>query len=299
MLLTVLSALSVAFAGCGSTGTTDIIPPITGVVVRAEPLSSGRGCGTAPGQLFKYTVLVFGLNPADQDKPQAEQRRDEFVAGNIYDCFTDGAFVDLPTLPVPGGSIYAMEVYAYNRPAYVAALGTGLETTLRRLQDNRVALLADGGGAQQRSAIEADLKALRATKPTYSTTCSAEQLGLVQSVAVCKQPQLNADPASVELRLATFTKGGTTVACDDQYVSVRVTYTVGGVRSAPTEKRCSTLTAGGLVPETVTISPAQAPASYVFDVTLLRSDGAAIGSTTCGAETSPGLTSVAGCKPIP
>ena len=99
---------------------------------------------------------------------------------------------------------------------------------------------------------------------------------------------------------AKFTKAsGDSVACDEQYVTVRASYGVGGgVRSPLVDKRCSTLTAGGLVPETITISPAQAPASYVFDVTLLAADGTTVGSTTCGADTSPGLTSVADCKPL-
>ena len=90
------------------------------------------------------------------------------------------------------------------------------------------------------------------------------------------------------------------VTCDDQYVAVRTTVRIGsGAASAPTDTRCSGLGDAGLTSATITISPAEAPASYALTATLLRADGTALGATTCAAETSPGLTSTAVCQPLP
>lgn len=286
-----LGVAGAGLAACGSTGSGESIPPITGVTVRAETLTAGRGCGTAPTQLFKYAVVVFA--------------RGEYVAGNVYDCFTDGTFVELPDI---GTSLYTMEVFAYSRAAYVAAGGDAVAAIMARLNANHAVLGTDAGGPPQREAIEADLKRLRSTNPTYSTTCTAEQLGLVQTLAVCKPLQLGAggigvpaQPASVVLSLAKFPKAdGSFATCDDQYVAVRTKFRVGGVDNpATTDTRCSALGETGLQPVSVTISPAVAPASYVFTATLLRADGSTVGTTTCGAETSPGLTSAAVCQPLP
>lgn len=277
-------------AACGSTGGGEAIQPITGVTVRAETLTAGRGCGTAPTQLFKYTVVVFA--------------RGEYVAGNVYDCFTDGTFVELPNI---GTALYTMEVLTFSRAAYVAAGGEALGALLARLNANHAALATDAGGAPQREAIDADLARLRSSNPTYSTTCSAEQLGLVQTLAICKPLQLGAGgvggkapPASVVLSLAKFPRSdGSVATCDDQYVAVRSKFRVGAVDGPSTDTRCSALGEKGLQPVSITVSPAEAPASYVFTATLLRADGATVGTTTCRAETSPGLTSAAVCQPLP
>jgi hypothetical protein len=297
-LFSLAMSVSVGVAACGTTGSADTIQPITGVTVRAETLIAGRGCGIEATQLFKYAVVVYA--------------RGEFAAANIYDCFTDGTFVELPDI---GVSRYTMEVFAYSRAAYVASGSNAIDALMGRLNGNQAALRADAGGAAQREAIAADLRVLRSTKPTYSTTCSAEQLGLVQTLAVCQPLQLGSagigaptGVAAAVLSLGTFPStdvndaGVVTagvVTCDDEYVTVRSTVRVGNVESAATDTRCSALGDGGLEAVSITISPAEAPASYLFSVTLLRADGSTLGSTTCGAETSPGVTSTAVCQPLP
>jgi hypothetical protein len=294
LLALVTVAVSVIVGGtvaaCGTTSTADVIQPITGVTVRAEAVTPTPGCGTGSTQLFKYAVVVSA--------------RGEFAAGNVYDCFTDGTFVNLPDI---GSESYAIEVFGYSRAGYVAAGGDAIGALMGRLNTNRGNLDADAGSPAERDAIEADLKILRNTNPTYSTTCSAEQLGLVQTLAVCEPLELGSAgigeptlPASVVLGLASFPgAGGSVVTCDDQYVTVRSKYRVGTIESSTTDTRCSVLGAAGREPASVTISPAEAPASYVFTVTLLRADNSTLGTTTCGAETSPGVTSTAVCQPLP
>jgi hypothetical protein len=276
---------------CGSTATTDIITPITGVTVRAEMLTAGRGCGTGATQLFKYAVVVFA--------------RGAFAAGNLYDCFTDGTFVELPNI---APDVYMLDVVAFNNVAFVAAGGNGISAIFQRLNENHLALGVDGGDhVAEQAAIDADLQLIRALNPTYSTTCTGQQLELVQTLAVCKPLQVGAGgiqnpltPASIVLSLASFLRAdGTTLTCDDQYTTVRATIPGSDGGGITTDTRCSALGDGGIQPVSLTISPADAPATYSFPVILLRADGSTVGATTCGAETSPALTSTAVCEPLP
>jgi len=254
--------------GCGSTSASDTLSPITGITVRAETLTAGRGCGRAPTQIFKYAVAVFGRNPNDLAK------LDTWVAGGVYDCFTDAQFVNVPS---SGGSFdYSLQVFAYNEAAYRAA-----------------------GDAEVKAAA-LNPSNLPRTNPTLTTTCTAQELDQVQSLAACQPLVIGAggagaagtpaQPASVVLSAASFaTAAGGTVLCDSSYTMVRYRADANGTPGTTTDTRCNT---------TITISPAVAPASYAIQVALLRSDGTVVGETTCGAETSPGLTSSATCQPI-
>src|SRR6185436_3995006 len=89
IVLLVGAALLAWFAACAGAGSTSGITTITGIVVRAETLTTGHGCGDKAEQLFKYGIVVFGKNPGDD-------RFEVPIAGNVYDCFTDGTFVRLP-----------------------------------------------------------------------------------------------------------------------------------------------------------------------------------------------------------
>lgn len=285
---------------CGSSASSDTLVPITGIVVRAETLTTGRGCGIAPTQVFKYVAVVFGVNPADANKAGVDQRHDEFVAANVYDCFTDGLFVDLP---VSGGSTtYEVQVFAYNKAAYDIARGDPargdeLKGIATRLQVNRSALVNDGGPAD-RIAIMQDLERLKATNPTYTTKCNALEIQSVQSLAICDPLAVGGEglgvkaaPATITLSAASFTTAkGTVVRCNEDYTTVKYRSGPSGVFGAATDAPCTSA---------ITISPAAAPASWVIEVALIRSDMMVLGQTTCGAETSPGLTSPAVCKPIP
>lgn len=292
-------------SACGSTSTETLFPPITGVTVKAETLTTGLGCGTGATQIFKYAVVVSTPVPNAPDAPKV------YAASNLYDCFADGTFVDLPDI---GIAKYDIKVYAYSRAAFTAAGDNAIATIVNRMSRNRAFVQADAGGANELAAIAADLVLLRSTNPTYSTTCVATQLQLVQSLAVCDPLSLGTTgldkgndagapgDATVLLPLARFDKTGTPsgVTCDDQYVTVRTTVRVGsGAASPPTDTRCSGLGDGGLTSSTITIAKAEAPASYAFTATLLRADGTTLGATTCGADTSPGLTTTATCQPLP
>ncbi|MDB4938164.1 MAG: hypothetical protein JWP87_5136 [Labilithrix sp.] len=261
---------------CSGTGTSDTLSPITGVTIRAESLTASRGCGRGTTQIFKYAVVILGRNPSSTGT------FDVFIAGNVYDCFSDAQFVSLPASA--NSFEYDVQVYAYNEAAYQAA----------------------GGDAVVKPAA-VNPTALPRTNPTLTTTCTAQQIPEVQSLAVCKPFSVGtgafgtpAQPATVVLSAGSFARGdGGVVVCDTDYASVRYRSGAGGALGAITEARCSHLTDKGIEPITITVSPADAPASYTIEVALLRADGTALGQTTCGAETSPGITSSAVCQPIP
>jgi hypothetical protein len=250
--------------GCSGTSASDTLTPITGITVRAETLTAGRGCGTGGTQVFKYAVVVFGKNEQDG-------KFDLRMASGVYDCFTDAQFVNVPASA--GSFDFNLQVFAYSAQAYQAAGDANV----------KAAALNPGSLPQ--------------TNPSLTTTCTAQELDQVQSLAVC-QPLTEgsgavgapSQPASVVLSLASFaTSTGTSLACDSSYTTVRYRADANGTPGTTTDVRCNT---------TVTISPAVAPAVYSIQVALLRNDGTVAGETTCSADTSPGLTSSATCKPL-
>ena len=276
----VAAVFAAAFAAaCGSSDTTATLVPITGITVRAENLTANLGCGLGDSQVFKYAVIVFGRNP------NAFNTFDVYVASNVYDCFSDGQFVDLP--PSAGVTDYQLQIFAYSSASYQAA----------------------GGDAGVRAAA-ANPVTLPATHPTYTTKCTATEVGDVQALAACDPLSLGASAvtldagsaaATVTLSAAHFARGDAgTASCDGEYATVRYRATPsGGTPGAITDVRCSHVTANGVEPVTIMISPAVAPAAYSIEIALLRADGSALGQTMCSAQTSPGLTSSAVCQPLP
>ncbi len=152
-VLTLLVASGLA-ACSGSSSTA--LPPTTGILIRAETLTAGHGCGRDPTQLFKYAVVVFGYGGTGD--PAARSSYTEAVTSNVFDCFSDGAFISLD--PKNGSFTFRLEVYAFNEPAYAAA-----RTTI------------DTAGT--------DTTGLRGTSPTWTTECSATQQADVQALASC------------------------------------------------------------------------------------------------------------------
>ena len=95
---------------CGGTTSDATIPPITGIVIRGDALTRGRGCGQGPGQVFKYAAVVFGqtdrTNNGAPVVPSGGPREDVNdydlpVTAGVFDCYTDATFVQLPAQPDP------------------------------------------------------------------------------------------------------------------------------------------------------------------------------------------------------
>jgi hypothetical protein len=158
--------------GACSGTSSDVLAPTTGILIRAETLTSGKGCGPGPTQLFKYAVLVYGFGAPDSIDPASPASYQRPVTANVFDCYSDGAFVNLPAAP-NGNSSFRLEVFAFNRPAYEAARG-----------------LVDSSSLVGRAPVEGELRAfgdqIAKAAPTWTTECSATQQLNVQALASCK-----------------------------------------------------------------------------------------------------------------
>ena len=314
-----LLAFAVCAAGvfaCSGAGGGSGIPPVTGIIVRAETLTEGRGCGRAPRQIYKYAVVVFGRD--------ADNKPTDVVVGNVYDCFADGTFVELR--PVNGSFDYYLEVYAYNERSFTPVAST---------------VVAAG----------TDVQRLRATNPTWTTKCTATQQPDVQSLALCnplvpglagvgvgQSPQTEITLGTDQFPLA----GGRTAFCGSTPVKdAGVTPDAapeggasdGGALEAGSDAEAGTSSdAGGPAPSDAgatsavafrtakigwrTTSPARIgptidvvcpslyrvsvdaePAGYMLDVRLFDDQGEFVGTSSCSVETQPGSTSTAVCGP--
>jgi hypothetical protein len=114
------AAASLLAAGaCSSSGSTSGLQPITAIVIPAQTITSGRGCGSDPSRIFKYAAVVsgsaplFGVSDAGLTKG---------VAGGVYDCFVDAVFSSLPT-GTDGEGEYTIDVLAMNAAQYDAQRG--------------------------------------------------------------------------------------------------------------------------------------------------------------------------------
>ena len=309
-----IAAFAVLFACSGSSSSSGI-PPITGIVIRAETLTTGRGCGTAPSQLFKYAAVVYGFGGGDPSEPTSYNVP---IAAGVYDCFADGTFVELPQT---GGSFtYRLEVFAYAQPAYAAV-----------------------SAAVESAGTNADI--LRSTNPTWVTACFATQQRDVQALAVCGPLVSGTPEAQIVLQTSVFAAAdrpeiacardldaGTDAGSDPDaatdageeggiidagiladaagaadaagdagadgaapaggsgFSTVRARVLIGGAEVVPaTDVAC---------PDPFIVQNALPAVRYEIDVTLLDEGGLAIGTTTCTAQTQPGVQSSATCAPV-
>jgi hypothetical protein len=147
VLAAAISAVSgsIGLSACSSTVTPTGVIPVTGITIPAATLTSGLGCGTGAGQVYKYAAVV--QDPA---------------VGAVYDCFADAAFVNL--LPqADGGGLYTLDVFLYDKATYDANAS----------QIN--AAVGAAGGAQTLALLPS----------SYSTTCTGSQIGNLQTQALC------------------------------------------------------------------------------------------------------------------
>jgi hypothetical protein len=298
----ILLACVTIFVACSGSGSSTGIPPITGIVIRAETLTTGRGCGRGPTQLFKYAAIVYGYTDGPADVKGSYRTP---VTAGIYDCFADGTFVELPET---GGSFtFRLEVFAYSEPAYLAARST-----------------IEGAGTNG--------DALRTTDPTWTTACTATQLRDVQALAVCDPLVSGIAPSSVILRTGTFPRATGDSAVCIRSIKADAGTTDGGAGEAGADGSTDasadagdagtdagttsfagafstlhivTRTAGTALsesdvtcPDLFVVSPATPGAAYELEVTLRDDTAALVGSTKCTATAVAGVETAATCAPL-
>lgn len=298
--LTAAATLGTMVACSESTGVGGI-PPVTGIVIRAESLTQGRGCGTGASQVFRYAAVVYGMDGAGNfTVPRA---------ANVFDCFTDGTFVQLA--PVNGSLDFRVDVFVYTQPAYASQ-----KATIDNASAPEPPLPTDANPNPVAPAL-AVKTALEGTTPTWTTSCTATQQPDVRVLAACNplaagtgglggQTDAATDGggdagAIVTLSLGSFPNAeGGTYRCSDQFTKTRVRPRVGGTIGEAVDLRCDRVDEQGtLVPVVFEVNPALAPANYEIDVGLVRADDTVLGQTICRAGTTPGLKSSAVCDPVP
>src|SRR5258708_36955025 len=84
----------------------------------ASDIAAGHGCGTGPDQVYKYGAIVD--HAADGGRSD-----DSFSASNVFDCYADGIFSNLPPAD-DGGQSFIVAVYAFSRRSFSEFMDGGL-----------------------------------------------------------------------------------------------------------------------------------------------------------------------------
>jgi hypothetical protein len=172
--------MSAGLGACSSDTTVTLVTPLTGITIPAATLTTGIGCGTGPGQIYKYVALLN--DPA---------------FGQVYDCFANAAFANLnPT--VDGGGLYVVNVYLYDKDAYDA---------------NAAQINADVG-ASNAVAVYANIPS------TYVATCTSTESTYLQTVAQCTRVTATGPGSMQVATNSFALSDGGSLACDAGYTSV-------------------------------------------------------------------------------
>jgi hypothetical protein len=147
---TPLAAAALCSAGCGGTSSTAAPAIITNssaaVILRAESLVTGVGCGTADSEVYKYVAVLSAADGSDVD-------------GEIYDCFADAIFAQLDDYGL--NAHFTVHVFAFDKVAYEAKKGD-IALNFTKTQP---------------------MKSLGAT---YAVDCAAQSSGqAAQAIAIC------------------------------------------------------------------------------------------------------------------
>ena len=108
---------AIALAGCPSTATTSSTAIVTGVEILASTVVAGHGCGKdTPTEVYRYAVVVYHAKLSDGSVQMAIEDGPA-VASNIFECYADGLFSNLPP-SADGSANYIVRVYAYSYASF-------------------------------------------------------------------------------------------------------------------------------------------------------------------------------------
>jgi hypothetical protein len=177
----VLSGVGVIAYGC--TGSTTGITPITGIVVRADTLIQGHGCGTedaGPSDIYEYVAIVSEIDEASADQV--------YIAGGAFRCYADATFVNLCASST-GSYVYGVAIVAYTQSEWTALGGDPTptnptaNTAINAL--NRASYCTADAGNQSPIVVDPNYPTPSVPKGAYTTTCTATQQSDIEVLAVC------------------------------------------------------------------------------------------------------------------
>ncbi len=129
LLMFAVACLAVAagvgvVVGCPGTAAPAPYTPYTGVTLDLASALGGLRCGTGPGQLFKYSAVVWHASPdggppaslisgGSEGGDASSNAEATPIASDVWDCFADGIFENLPATAAGDDSFY-VEVFGYS-----------------------------------------------------------------------------------------------------------------------------------------------------------------------------------------
>jgi hypothetical protein len=161
-----------AVAACTSSTTTTTFTPITGIEIQSASLVAGFGCGTEPNQVFRYVAVLNFASGLDGGGVGAPVFQSGVPLTNIFECFSDGVFENLPTSDA-GSLTFKVSVFAYSQSAYEAA---GLP------EDLGCPPIPDAGFCTPSST---PVTASQEDKASWKTLCTATQQAGTPVIAMC------------------------------------------------------------------------------------------------------------------
>jgi hypothetical protein len=173
------AGVSASLGACSSTTVNPLIE-LNGITIPAASLTTGIGCGTGPGQIYKYAAVL--TDPA---------------LGQVYDCFADAAF-QIPVATADGGGLYTVDVFLYDQDAYNA---------------NATTINAAAGASNA-------LPILTKVPATYLASCTATQTGNLQTVAQCTRVTATGPGSMQVATNSFALSDGGSLDCDAGYTSV-------------------------------------------------------------------------------
>jgi hypothetical protein len=162
---------------CGSGNTTGITP-LTGIVVRADDLAAGYGCGTGPNQIYEYAVIVSTFQEGGAGAV--------FIAGGYAPCYADATYINL-CASTSGSLAFNVQVFAFTEAQWNLKSPQLLSPPPGPLYDLESYCQFDGGS---QAAFNADvnlenLSSLYETNASFTASCVATQQENIEVVAVC------------------------------------------------------------------------------------------------------------------
>jgi hypothetical protein len=113
-------------AGCDSSTAVLSYTPYQGINIDSASLVAPFGCGTGPGQVYRYVAAVSELpaTPDASDASDASRLADagagQVLATGVFDCFYDGVFEGLPPPPASFGVVIYAFTFAESAEAGIA-----------------------------------------------------------------------------------------------------------------------------------------------------------------------------------
>ena len=156
------------------------ITPLTGILVLADTLTTGHGCGTGPDEIFEYATIV-------SIPENSGLFSGAYVTGGTTPCYTNATFDNVCTYNT--NSNYNITIYAFNQAEWNQTLdpdGGSTVTDFLNTQNSVAAPAYDGGIPSCTDILKAATVVPQVNgQAGWTTTCTAKQQQDAPVTALC------------------------------------------------------------------------------------------------------------------